>query len=95
MLRGKDSYLIYDTSLVIAQEDASYIQRGFPATESAIKNLDKKVVANIIFLSAIVGWLKIVSPEALEKSVRNNVPAKYLDLNLKALEIGLELGRER
>jgi len=92
-LRDDDSILVYDRNQVEIRSDIPQHQQGFPATETALREFKKKIVANIIFLSAIVGWRKLVSPESLEKSVRKNVPAKFLDLNLEAMSAGLELGR--
>jgi 2-oxoglutarate ferredoxin oxidoreductase subunit gamma len=91
-LKGKDSFLAYDLSLVEIENSDQFKMQGFPVTETAIKVFDKKIVANIIFLSAIVGRLRIVSEDNLEKSVRQNIPAKFLDLNLQAMEKGLKMG---
>jgi len=91
-LKGENSFLAYDKSLVEIKDDNRFKQYGFLATETAIKQCDNKIVANIIFLSAIVGRLKIVSEATLEKSIRQNVPAKFLDLNLQAMEEGLKMG---
>ena len=93
-LKGEESSLFYDESMVHPDDNKDFTQTGFPATEAALKTLNKKIAANIIFFAAIVGKLNIVSPESLEKSIRKNVPAKVLDLNLKAMEIGLKMGGE-
>jgi len=93
-LKDDSSALFFDESLVNIDKSKPFSQTGFPATDTAIKNFDKKIVANIIFLSAIVGRLNVVSQESLEKSIRKNVPAKFLELNLKAMETGLQMGAD-
>lgn len=94
-LKNDDSHLFYDDSMVKPDISKAFAQTGFSATEAALKTLNKKIAANIIFLSAIVGRLQVVSPESLEKSIRKNVPAKFLELNLKAMEIGLQMAAEQ
>jgi len=88
----EDGILFYDDSIVQVKDEVPFEQVGIPATELAIKEFDKRIVANIIFLGAVVGRTEIVSMEALEKAVRDNVPEKFLEVNLRALEIGLKMG---
>jgi 2-oxoglutarate ferredoxin oxidoreductase subunit gamma len=56
--------------------------------------LSNKQVANIVFLGALVELTKIVSPKAMRKAIRTHVSGSLRDLNLKALEAGMELGRK-
>jgi len=93
-LRNEKSLLVFDENQVEILKDIPQFQQGFPATEIAIKQFNKKIVANIIFLSAIIGWRKLVSPASLEKSVRKNIPSQFVNLNLEAMSAGLELGRK-
>ena len=91
-LKDENSILVYDSSMVKIDESKLFKQIGFPATESAIKTFKKKIVANIVFLSAIIGLTEVVSPKALQKAIEKNVPPKFLELNLRAMEEGLNMG---
>ena len=84
--------IAYDESMVRIDRTLPYTQVGFPATETAIKEFDKKMTANIIFLSAIVKMTGMVSKEGLKAAIIENVPEKYTVLNLRALELGWGMG---
>lgn len=91
-LKDEGSILAYDSSLIQIKEDLPFRQAGFSATESAIKEIGKKMVANIIFLAAVVNRTGIVSRKSLEAAIRESVPEIYIDVNIKALEIGWGMG---
>ena len=84
--------IAYDESMVQIDHTLPYKQVGFPATETAIKELDKKMTANIIFISAIVKMTGIISKDALKAAVIEYVPEKYTELNMRALELGWGMG---
>ena len=83
--------IVYDTSMVKADTSVSFEHKGVPATEKAVEELSERIAANIVFLSAIVKLTGVVTTGALEKAVRTVIPAKHLEINLKALEIGQAL----
>ncbi|MBI3752821.1 MAG: 2-oxoacid:acceptor oxidoreductase family protein [Deltaproteobacteria bacterium] len=82
--------------LLVDSEEVKNLPRGnfktysFPITSIARDELGKTIVANIIALGMITELTKIVSHEAIEKAVLARVPAAFLDLNKKALQIGFE-----
>ena len=59
----------------------------------AIEELKKKAVANIVMLGFLQERTKMVSLDALGKAIADLVPSKTLDLNLKALQIGVNIGK--
>jgi 2-oxoglutarate ferredoxin oxidoreductase subunit gamma len=59
----------------------------------ALKRLKNKQVANIVLLGALIEITKIVSPKAIQKAIHTHVSERFRSLNLKALRIGIELGR--
>jgi 2-oxoglutarate ferredoxin oxidoreductase subunit gamma len=62
-----------------------------PITETAEKEVGKKVVANLVAVGLIVGLSKIVTPIAAEEALWERVPKGTEDLNLKAFRKGLEI----
>jgi Pyruvate/2-oxoacid:ferredoxin oxidoreductase gamma subunit len=44
-------------------------------------------------LGFFCGVTELVSPEAMEEAVRTSVPAKTVDLNVRAFKTGLEYAR--
>lgn len=86
--------ILYDRTLVKVNDTLKPRQVGIAATEHAIKKLKNKQMANIVLLGALVQTIPIVSPKALQKSIRIHVTERFRDLNLKALRAGMALGRQ-
>ena len=84
--------ILYDRTLVTPKE-SRVKQLGVPATEYAVKKLNNKQMANLILLGTLVEITKIVSPKAVRKAVGLHVSERFRTLNLKAFQIGTELGR--
>lgn len=61
-----------------------------PATKTAIR-LGNRICANMVILGFLQGLTGIVSKEGLTEAVRETVPERYLDLNLRAIEEGTRL----
>jgi len=80
--------LIVDSDLVEAGSNG--IQR-LPAMRLAT-DLGNRMAANVVMLGFLICVTGIVSREALEKSVRETVRPRLLELNLRALSTGFEYG---
>lgn len=85
----EDAMILVDPNLVPnVQDNGHYRIYRMPIMEIAHRELGKEVLANSVALAAVVELTGIVTPEALEKAVVDNVPKAFVDLNRKALEIG-------
>ncbi len=62
-----------------------------PITQRAEEIFGRQVFANSISLGLISATTRIVGHEALEEAIKENVPRKYIDENLKALDEGYKL----
>lgn len=60
-----------------------------PATKIA-EELGRKIVANIIMLGAFIAITGIVNKDALEQSIKENIPEGTERINLEAFEKGYE-----
>ncbi|MCD6473650.1 MAG: 2-oxoacid:acceptor oxidoreductase family protein [Thermoplasmata archaeon] len=89
-LLKEDGLLIIDSDLVRLKNGAGKIAK-IQATRLA-EQLGKRIVANIVMLGFFAAVTKVVSYEAMKKAVLETVPAKYKELNEKALEIGYKEG---
>ena len=65
-----------------------------PAQRIAREEFGQPVVANVILFGAIVGITDIISEESGLQAVKDFVPEKFLDLNIKAYKRGIEIGRQ-
>jgi 2-oxoglutarate ferredoxin oxidoreductase subunit gamma len=63
-----------------------------PASNLATQELGRTIVANLVMLGVVVAKTNIVSNAGMETAIRDHVPPKTIDLNLKAFRRGLELG---
>lgn len=86
--------VVYDTQLVSTKEVNGIKQIGIPATETAVKELNNRQVANIVLLGAAVEITGIISQDALVEAIKKGVRERFIDLNLKAVDLGFKLGKE-
>lgn len=85
--------VLYDAGLVKPAGLAT--EMGLAVTESAVKELGNKQAANVLWVGVVGGCTGWFSAQALGRAVAENVPARFLELNQKALALGLELGRQQ
>lgn len=86
--------LLVDSDEVKEEPKGKFKLLRFPIISTARDELGKTIVANIISLGMITELTGVVSHEAIEKAVLSRVPAAFLDLNKKALEIGFERAKQ-
>lgn len=92
-VKHRDAVVIYDQRFVSLKKIEGLKYASIPATRTAIEELNNGMVANVIMLSATVEITRVVSKDALKSAVGENIRERLRELNLKALEIGFELGR--
>jgi 2-oxoglutarate ferredoxin oxidoreductase subunit gamma len=92
MVKPGNGVVVHDECVIPKEmKDLEHIE--IPAIKTAVKELGNGTVANVIILSAAVNITEVVSKEALESAIREIVPEKLKQLNLKAMDIGFRLGR--
>ena len=88
----EDGILIVDSS-VNAVKSGNIKIYSIPIIDSAVKDLGKPMVTNIVALGALVEITKVISKESLEKAVLDRVPKGTEELNRKALAKGYEIAK--
>lgn len=91
-----DAVVLLDSNLVTnIREDQRANRRFFnlPVVEMAKKEFKNVMMSNMICLGVIQEVTQIVSKESLLKAVAEKVPAKHLEINIKAVEMGIELAK--
>ncbi len=84
--------VIVDPDLVIDHEVA---RKTYTVCATQIaEDLGNKITANIVMLGALTAIAKPVSREAMLQSVLESVPARFQDLNRRAIEAGFAAGDE-
>jgi len=86
--------LLTDPRFVSPQLKIDAIQREIPMYEAVMEKIGKPIVFNICMLGTVVGLTDLVKPESIMKVLETRIPSGFLEMNRKALELGLELGRK-
>ncbi len=86
----QDGILILDDSVEYKEEKFKIFSA--PIINTAVNDIGKHFVTNIVALGALVAITNIVSKNALEKAVMSRVPKGTEELNRKALHMGFEIG---
>jgi len=85
MMLTDDRYVKIQTKV-----DAQQIQ--LPMYRTVMEEIGKPIVFNICMLGAIIGLTGVVRAESVMKVVETRIPPAFLDINRKALDLGLKMG---
>jgi 2-oxoglutarate ferredoxin oxidoreductase subunit gamma len=77
--------LVYESDLVKPKDSGG---AGIPATSLAQKNLGKELYANMVMFGFFVKVGRLVDAGKARAAIAASVPAKTVESNLKAFEIG-------
>lgn len=81
--------ILVDSDLVKVAEPHPNLQ-GLPFTRLAREKVGRGLAASIVALGAVAALTGVVRPSSLEEAVRMRAPEGTEELNLKALQAGLE-----
>lgn len=84
--------LIIDSDLVSDANRQDVRLVGVPASNFAMQQLGRGIVANMVMLGVLIAKTNIVSIAGMEAAIRELVPPKTIDFNLNAFRKGQELG---
>ncbi len=86
----KKGVLLYDADLVKElQTHDGIVAKVIPATRFA-EELGKKIVANIVMLGFATAQTNISTYEAMKNAIKESVPAKFIELNMTAFQLGYD-----
>lgn len=85
--------LIYDSDLVKIDGKAGKFRVYSVGFTRIAEEMGKKIVANIVMLGAFTAITGIVSYDAMKKAIAENVPQRFVDINMKAFDRGYESGK--
>lgn len=91
---GPKAVLVIDSTKVsrIPKTKAKVVT--LPITRIAQEQTGRTIAANIVGLGVLIGVTGIVSPEAVAGAIKERVPKGTEDLNIRAFNAGLEIGRK-
>jgi 2-oxoglutarate ferredoxin oxidoreductase subunit gamma len=83
--------LLSDSHFVKLERKVDARQLELGMYKSVLDAIGKPVVFNICMLGAMIGLTHIVRTESIIKVLEAKIPSGFLEMNRKALEIGLQL----
>ncbi|HYE83813.1 MAG TPA: 2-oxoacid:acceptor oxidoreductase family protein [Clostridia bacterium] len=87
-----DGILIIDNSVKVEKAGNKKVY-SVPILDTAVKELGKPMVTNIVALGAIVEITGVIQKDSLEKAVLDRVPKGTEELNRNALSMGYKIAQ--
>lgn len=86
--------LLTDTRYVITNHKSDARQVELPMYMTVLDKIGKPIVFNICMLGAVLSLTELVKPESIMKVLETRIPSDFLEINRKALDLGIEMGKE-
>jgi 2-oxoglutarate ferredoxin oxidoreductase subunit gamma len=86
--------LITDARFVKTEKKVDAQQKELSMYVAVMEKIGKPIVFNICMLGAVISLTDLVEPESIMKVLENRIPSGFLEMNRKALELGIEIGSE-
>lgn len=86
--------LLTDSRYVQITRKVDAKQIELPMYDRVMEKIGKPVVFNICVLGALIGITEVIRPISVMAAVADRVPKDFVDLNNRAFDLGLVLGRE-
>ena len=87
-----EGVILFDSGLV-ATHAGTRNQKRFDVTATSIDSLKDRQAANVIWTGILAGVTGLFSQKGLELAIRANVPESHIESNLRALTLGIMMGK--
>ena len=84
--------LLTDSRFVKQERKVDAWQVELPMYKAVMDEIGKPIVFNICMLGTIIGLTDLVRSESIMKTLETRIPSGFLEMNRKALELGIALG---
>ena len=84
--------LLTDTRFVKQERKVDAWQVELPMYKSVMDQIGKPIVFNICMLGAVVALTELVQAESIMKVLKTRIPSGFVEMNQKALDLGIEMG---
>lgn len=86
--------LLVDSKYVTIEKKVEAKHIALPMYDTVMKEIGNSIVFNICMLGTLIGISKVIKPESIMKVLETSVPEEFMEMNQKALDIGLEMGKK-
>jgi 2-oxoglutarate ferredoxin oxidoreductase subunit gamma len=83
--------LITDQRYVKTERKVDARQIELPIYETVMDQIGKPIVFNICMLGTVIGLTDLVRPESIIEVLKTRVPGAFVEMNQKALQLGIDL----
>lgn len=87
--------LLVDSKYVTIGKKVDAIHISLPMYENVMEKIGKPIVFNICMLGALIGTSKLIEPKSIIKVLETTIPESFMEMNKKALQIGMELAEKK
>ncbi len=84
--------LLTDSRFVTTFKKVDAKQIELPVYETVMAQIGKPIVFNISVLGALIGITELIDPASIMEVVKTRVPKDFVDMNSRALDLGLAMG---
>lgn len=85
--------LLTDTRYVQTEKKVDAQQKEIGMYETIMEKIGKPIVFNICMLGTVIALTGLVKPESVIEVLKRRVPKDFLEINRKALDLGIQLGQ--
>ena len=86
--------LITDNRYVKIQRKVDAQQKELPMHQVVMEKIGKSIVFNICMLGVVISLTALVKSESIMKVLENRIPYSFLEMNRKALNLGVKLAED-
>jgi len=86
--------LITDSRYVKIQRKVDAQQKELPIHQAVMEKIGKPIVFNICMLGTVISLTDLVKSESIMKVLKNRIPSSFLEMNRKALDLGMKLAED-
>jgi 2-oxoglutarate ferredoxin oxidoreductase subunit gamma len=86
--------LITDSRFVKTERKVDARQIEFGMYQAVMDSIGKPIVFNICMLGAVIAITGLVKPESIIRVLETRIPPSFLEMNQKALDIGIKLAQD-
>ena len=87
--------LLTDPHFVTIARKVDAMQREIPMYKTVMTEIGKPIVFNICMLGTLIALTDVVQPESVMKTIKARIPENFIDMNRKAFDLGLALGKSK
>lgn len=83
--------LVTDSRFVQLEKKVDARQVELPLHQTVMETIGKAIVLNICMLGAVISLTRIVHPESIMKVLETQIHPNFLEINRRALDLGMKL----